>query len=370
MLSYVRYDPPLAFAFGRVFYFAVDWDYRLPLLRFVALRLALAVPTLLAISFLVFFAAYLSPADPVDIMLGQRASPQIKASKRHELGLDRPPLVRYGNYVWGIATRGDFGNSYHSTEPIKSTIGRGFKNTAVLAVSALLLALVVGVPLGIASAVYANRWFDRVAMTLALTGVAVPSFVLAPLLVLALAIWLKTTALAPLSLPVIGFSLEAGRTAPAYFVLPVMVLSARSMALIARLTRSAMLDVLGQDYIRTARAKGLSRPLVLFKHALKNAFPPILTVAGTTFGYLLSGSFVVETFFNIPGIGNQSIRSIVDRDYPVVQALALLLATSFVLVNILVDVLYGTLDPRARTVAVFRRRPRPAPVAAREVAPS
>jgi peptide/nickel transport system permease protein len=149
-------------------------------------------------------------------------------------------------------------------------------------------------------------------------------------------------------LPIIGFSIDEGRTGLAYFVLPTIVLAARSIALIARLTRSAMLDTLGQEYIRTARAKGLSRAVVLYKHALKNAFPPILTAAGTTFGYLLSGSFVVETIFTIPGIGNQSIRSIVMRDYSLIQALALLLATIFVLVNLAVDILYGVFDPRAR----------------------
>jgi len=311
------------------------------MLRFLATRLLLAVPTLLAISFLVFFASYLSPADPVDILLGQRASPESKQRTRHEWGLDQPPLLRYGNYVAAIVTRGDFGRSYQTREPITKIIGRGFKNTAALAVGALSFSLLIGIPLGIASAVYANRWFDRIAMGTALAGIAVPSFVLGPALVLLLAVRLRY-------LPVIGFSLDTGRIAPQYFVLPILVLAARSTALIARLTRSAMLDVLGQDYIRTARAKGLSPATILFKHALKNAFPPILTVAGTTFGYLLSGSFVVETFFTIPGIGYQSIRSILDRDYPVIQAMALLLAFIFVMINLIVDVLYGFLDPRAR----------------------
>lgn len=322
------------------------------MLRFIALRLALAIPTLLAISFLVFFAAFLSPADPVDILLGQRAAPEAKARTRHEWGLDRPPLVRYGDYVWRIVRYGDFGRSYQTREPITEIIKRGFPNTAALASAALMLSLIVGIPLGIASAVYANRALDRVAMSAALAGVAVPSFVLGPALVLLLAVPPRSL------LPVIGFSLTSGRTDLKYFILPTIVLAARSTALIARLTRSAMLDVLGQDYIRTARAKGLSGGAILFKHALKNAFPPILTVAGTTFGYLLSGSFVVETFFTIPGIGNQSIRSILDRDYPVVQGLALLLATIFVLVNLIVDILYGLLDPRARvagTAAAVRK---------------
>ncbi len=313
------------------------------LLRFIALRLALAIPTLLAISALVFFASYLAPGDPVDEMMGQHSSPEIKRELRHQFGLDRPPIVRYGEYVGGIVTRGDFGRSYVTRQPITPLIAQGFKNTAILAVCALTLSLLVGIPLGILAAVNANRWIDRAAMTLALVGVGVPSFVMAPLLVLALAVRAHY-------LPVLGFSIEGGRLDPAYFILPTVVLAARSTALIARLTRSAMLDTLTQEYIRTARAKGLSRLRVLFRHALKNAAPPILTAAGTTFGYLLSGSFVVETIFAIPGIGYQSIRSIQARDYPIIQGLTLLLAATFVLVNLVVDILYGVLDPRARAV--------------------
>lgn len=318
------------------------------MLRFIAGRLALAIPTLLAISLLVFFASYLSPADPVDIILGQRADPAAKARIREEWGLNRPPLVRWGDYVWGIVTRGDFGRSYfNNRQPVLDIIQRGFPNTALLAVTALALALGVGIPTGIVAAVFANRAPDRLAMSAALAGVAVPSFVLGPILVLLFSLRLGW-------LPPIGFSPE-GRMSWEYFVLPAVVLAARSAALLARLTRSAMLDVLSQDYIRTARAKGLATGPVLFKHALKNAFPPILTVTGTTFGYLLSGSFVVETFFTIPGIGNQSISSILQRDFPVVQALALLLATIFVLVNLVVDVVYGLLDPRVRVSGPARR---------------
>jgi peptide/nickel transport system permease protein len=313
------------------------------MLRFLAARLALAVPTLIAISLLVFFAGYLSPGDPVDVILDQRASPEAKARVRHSYGLDQPPLTRYTSYVWGIVSRGDFGRSFFNNgEPVVDIIRRGLPSTALLAVSALFLSLAVGIPLGILAAVWANRTLDRVAMGIALAGVAIPSFVLGPVLVLLFTLrlgWLPST----------GFSPQ-GRMGPEYFLLPSVVLAARSAALITRLTRSAMLDVLRQDYIRTARAKGLGTGAVLFKHALKNAFPPILTVAGTTFGYLLSGSFVVETFFNIPGIGNQSIASILRRDYPVIQGMALLLAATFVLVNLVVDILYGVLDPRARII--------------------
>lgn len=312
------------------------------MLRFVLGRLALAIPTLLAISALVFFSAYLAPGDPADIILGEKATPATKARLRHELGLDQPPVTRYLNYVGGILTRGDMGVSYQTREPVKQILARGFPNTALLASLALLTSLTIGIPLGILAAVTVNRLPDRLAMVLALLGVALPSFVLGPALVLLLAVRLQ-------AFPVIGFSVsEAGRNLPIFFVLPVIVLAARSTALIARLTRSAMLDVLSQDYVRTARAKGLSTGVVLFKHALKNAFPPILTVAGTTFGYLLSGSFVVETFFAIPGIGNESIASILKRDYPVVQGLSLMMAAGFVGINLVVDLLYGVFDPRAR----------------------
>ncbi len=311
------------------------------MIRYILERLALAVPTLLAISALVFFSAYLAPGDPADVILGEKATPATKARLREELGLNRPPLIRYKDYVVGIVTRGDFGSSYLSREPVKDIIKRGFPNTILLASLALVTSLLLGIPLGILASVWANKLPDRLAMALALVGVALPSFVLGPALVLLLAVRLQW-------LSVIGFSLAEGRTAPQFFILPVLVLAARSAALIARLTRSAMLDVLSQDYVRTARAKGLSTASVLFKHALKNAFPPILTVAGTTFGYLLSGSFVVETFFTIPGIGNESISSILRRDYPVVQGLSLLMATGFVLINLIVDILYGMIDPRAR----------------------
>ena len=314
------------------------------MIRLILTRLGLAIPTLLAISFLVFFATYLSPADPTDILLGQHATPESKARLQHQLGLDLPPLVRYGSYVTGIVFRGDFGRSYFNNgEPVLALIQRGFPNTATLASLALLFSLGIGIPIGILAAVKANKIMDRAAMSVALLGVAVPSFVLAPLLTLFFAVQRNL-------LPPMGFALgDAVRAQPQFFILPAIVLGARSAALMARMTRSAMLDVLGQDYIRTARAKGLSEGVVLFKHALKNAFPPIMTVAGTTFGYLLSGSFVVETFFQIPGLGYQSIFAIQQRDYPVIQGLALLMAFIFVVVNLVVDILYGVLDPRARS---------------------
>ncbi|MGC4042705.1 MAG: ABC transporter permease [Armatimonas sp.] len=320
------------------------------MLRYILGRLALAVPTLLAICALVFFSSYLAPGDPAEVILGEKATPESKARLREQMGLNRPPLVRFGSYVGNLVFHGDLGNSYQpGNEPVRQIIARGFPNTALLATLSLITSLVIGIPLGILAAVWANKLPDRLAMALALVGVALPSFVLGPALVLLLSVRMGW-------LPVIGFSLTTGLTQPQFFVLPVLVLAARSAALIARLTRSAMLDVLSQDYVRTARAKGLSTATVLFKHALKNALPPILTVTGTTFGYLLSGSFVVETFFTIPGIGNESIASIMRRDYPVVQGLALLMAAGFVLINLVVDILYGVIDPRARVGGALVRR--------------
>ncbi len=313
------------------------------MLRRLLQRVITGLATMAAVSCIVFFAASLSPADPVDIMLGERAAPEQKARVRAAFGLDKPPVVRYAAYLQGIVTKGDFGASYfNNNAPVTRVIARGFPNTAVLASLAMLFSLGVGIPLGVWAAVHVNRWQDRLAMAGALGGVAVPSFVLAPVLVLMLAVQQGV-------LPPNGFALgDPSRMSWHYFVLPVLVLGARSMALIARLTRSAMLDVLAQDYVRTARAKGLPERLVLFRHALRNAFPPILTAAGTTFGYLLSGSFVVETFFRIPGIGNQSIDAIIRRDYPMIQALSLMMAFGFVLINVFTDILYGVLDPRTR----------------------
>ena len=313
------------------------------LLRRILTRLLTGLGTMAAVSAVVFFAASLSPSDPVDIMLGERAAPEQKARVREAFGLDRPVVVRYLDYVEGIATRGDFGASYfNNNAPVTKIIARGFPNTALLAALAMVLSLAVGIPLGVWAAVHANAWQDRVAMAGALGGVALPSFVLAPVLVLVLAVQQRI-------LPPNGFSLgDPSRMSWDFFLLPVIVLGARSTALIARMTRSAMLDVLAQDFVRTARAKGLPERAVLFRHALPNALAPVLTAAGTTFGYLLSGSFVVETFFRIPGIGNQSIDAITRRDYPMIQALAILMSFGFVLINLLTDILYGVLDPRTR----------------------
>jgi len=301
----------------------------------VRTRLLLAIPTLLAVSFITFFLGYLAPGSPIDIMLGQHADPAIRRQLEHEYGLDRPPWVQYGYFLWN-ALHGDLGRSFSNAgRPVTQMIREQFPVTALLATLALATAILLGLPAGILAAIYHNRPLDRMMMGFVLLFVSMPAFVLGPILMLILSLRLNW-------LP------SAGWEGPEYYLLPTLVLAARPAALLARLMRSSMLEVIRQDYIRTAYAKGLSTARVLFKHALKNAFLPVLTAIGNTFGYLLSGSFVVETLFNVPGIGYESIQSILRRDYPVIQGVALLVAALFILVNLVVDILYALIDPRVR----------------------
>jgi peptide/nickel transport system permease protein len=305
------------------------------MLIYVRNRLLLAIPTLFAVSFITFFLGYLSPGSPVDIMLGQHADPVLRRQLEHQYGLDLPPLTQYGRFLWN-ALHGDLGRSYaYVNQPITRIIAERFPVTAALACMAMAFALLVGLPAGVLAALKHNRLADRATMTFVLLLIPMPAFVLAPLLMLAFSLRL-------------GWLPSAGWEGPLYFILPVVVLGARPAALLARFMRSSMLDVIRQDYIRTAFAKGLSPARVLLKHALKNAFLPVLTVIGNTFGYLLTGSFVVETIFNVPGIGQQSVQSILNRDYPVIQGVALLVAAIFLTVNLVVDILYAAIDPRVR----------------------
>lgn len=307
------------------------------MLTFILKRVGLAIPTLIAVSFLVFIVARLAPSGPVEIILGEKATPENVARLKHEYGLDKPLLVQYVDYVVGIVTRGDFGKSFaRGQQPVSEMIARDFPVTAQLAIQALLFSLLVGLPVGAIAAIKHNSWFDRAAMAVVVAMVSVPSIVLGPILALFFAVRLGW-------LPVSGWD------APIYTLLPTVTLGSRSAALLARFMRASLLDVLRQDYIRTAVAKGLSRSRAVWRHALKNAFLPVLTVLGTNFGALLTGSFVVETLFQVPGIGYESINSISKRDYPVIQGMALLVAVVFILVNLGVDIMYGVIDPRVRS---------------------
>ena len=304
------------------------------MLRFLLKRLGLAVLSVWAVCTVTFFIAFLAPGDPVEQMMGQHSDPVAIARARHAFGLDKPPLTRYGLYLWNAA-HGDLGKSYYTNEPVTDFLKRGVPNTFGLATAAIALALVVGIVTGILAAQKPNSWLDRTLMTLVLAGVTLPNFVLGPVLILLFALKL-------------GWLPVAGWGSPEDLVLPAVVLGARPAALIARMTRSSLLETLRQDYIRTARAKGLSPARVLLRHALKNAFLPVLTTAGVSFGYLLAGSFVVETIFTVPGVGAASIASLNQRDYTVIQGTTLLIAVVFVTVNLVIDLLYALLDPRVR----------------------
>lgn len=306
---------------------------------YVLRRLILVVPTVLFISALTFFASELAPSDPIQILAGEHATPDQIARLRHEYGLDRPLLVRFGDFIWG-AFQLDFGRSYFDTRSVREIILANFVPTAVLAVLAMVIATLVGMTLGILAAVYSGCWPDRVAVILSVSGLGVPNFVLAPILVLLFAVRLQI-------LPVTGWP-SYGSEPWRFLILPVAVLSLRPMASVMRLTRTSMTEALAQDYIRTARSKGVSRTGVILRHALRNALTPILLGVGSSFGYLLTGSFIVETAFAIPGLGYRAIEAILQRDYPVIQATTVLFATAFILVNLIVDLLQLRIDPRIR----------------------
>jgi len=304
--------------------------------RFLLQRVGLALLSIWAVCTITFFIAFLAPGDPAELAAGQHSDPATIAHIRHEFGLDKPPLTRYGLYLWD-ASHGDLGKSYYTREPVTDFLKRGLPNTALLATCAIVLALAVGVAVGLAAALRPNTFLDRFLMSSVLVGVTLPNFVLGPILILVFALKL-------------GWLPVAGWGEPSNLILPSIVLAARPAALIGRMTRASMLETLRQDYIRTARAKGLSPMTVLIKHALKNAFLPVLTTTGVSFGYLLSGSFVVETIFTVPGVGYQSINSLFQRDYSVIQGTTLLLAVVFVATNLVIDLLYVVLDPRVKAL--------------------
>jgi peptide/nickel transport system permease protein len=310
---------------------------------YVTQRLILALFSVWAIATITFFMAFLAPGDPALLKFGEKSSPQAIAAFRHHHGLDQPPLVRYKNYLLGM-THGDFGSSFENDEPVSSFFARAFPKTLTLATLSIILALAAGAVFGTVAALNADGWVDRFLMALSLAGLGIPTFVLAPALVYIFALQL------PRLLPDIAWPpVVWAPNAPLSLALPVAVLAARPAALIARMTRSSLLEVKKQDYIRTARAKGLTPGRILFVHSFKNAFLPVLTSAGTAFGFLLSGSFVVETIFAVPGIGAASVSSFTTRDYPLIQGTTFVLATIFVLVNLAVDLLYAVIDPRTRS---------------------
>lgn len=301
-------------------------------------RRLLWLPVLLgAVTFVTFILGYYGPGDPVQVRLGTRYTPEAAARLRREMGLDRPLLVQYADYM-RKAIRGDLGESYtYPGRSVSSLIGKKIWVSAQLGFAALLIGVSLGIPLGLLAAYRQGTWVDTALVSSALFFYSMPVFITAPFLILVLAVRLDL-------LPPAGWK---GLFSP-HIVMPALVMGLPGIAGIARLTRAAALEVIGQDYIRTARAKGLPEHLVQGRHVLRNALIPVATVVGLSLAGLVEGAFITETIFGIPGIGRLAVDSIFRRDYPVITALTMIFAVSFVLANLLVDILYAFLDPRIR----------------------
>jgi len=311
---------------------------------FLLRRLLLVGPVLLGVSIVVFAVLHLSPGDPAEIMLGPQATHDDVTRLRTELGLDEPLPVQYARWM-GRVLQGDLGRSLWMKRPVLGEVLRRFQATMVLAASALLLSTLGGIALGVLSAARRNSPLDRLSALASLFGASMPSFWLGIVLMVIFALWLGW-------LPASGMFAPYGGGGAGdllrHLVLPTITLAAASLTIIARLTRSTMLDVLGQDYVRTARAKGVRESFVVVRHALRNALIPTVTVVGVQAGYLLGGAVLTETVFAWPGVGTLMVQGILARDFPLVQGCVLVIALGFVLVNLAVDVLYAALDPRIR----------------------
>jgi ABC-type dipeptide/oligopeptide/nickel transport system permease component len=302
------------------------------MLSFLARRLLLAIPTLVGVLVVVFALLYVAPGDPVMEMVGERADSATIARLRQELKLDEPLPTQFAHYAGGVL-RGDLGRSYITNRPIVSDIRERFPKTLQLAASAMLLAAVVGITIGVLAAAHPNGWFDRLSLALTYLGISFPVYWVGLILILFVAVGLRW-------LPPSGYGgIE-------YLILPALALGSRSIAFLARMTRSAMLEVLGSDYVRTARAKGLRRRVVIARHALRNALIPVITVLGLDFGYYLTGSILTETIFSWPGLGRYVVNAISRRDLPAIQGTVLFLSVVFVLVNLITDLVYAAADPR------------------------
>jgi len=332
------------------------------MLRYIIRRVLTVIPVLLGVSVLVFGFVRLIPGDPALVMLGERATDESVARVRAQLGLDEPIYKQYLIFL-GNALHGDLGTSILRGEPVAEQLAHRFPATVELAVSAIIIALVIGIPAGILSAVRRGSVFDMGSMLVALTGVSMPIFWLGLMLIFLFAVvlhWLPTGGRMPAGMrvePITNFMLidtllrgniPAFAQAVRHLILPAIALATIPMAIIARMTRSAMLESLGNDYTRTAHAKGLQERTVVGRHVLRNAWLPIITVVGLQVGFLLSGAILTETVFSWPGIGRWLVEAIFARDYPIVQGVTLFIAVIFVVVNLLVDVLYAFVDPRIR----------------------
>ena len=304
------------------------------MLRYLFRRVLLTIPVLLGVATLVFSLIHLVPGDPAQAMLGDGASPQDIAELRASLGLDRPLFEQYVTFLRQAAA-GDLGKSFRTGQPVTAMIVERLPATAELAIAAMLVAIVMAIPLGVIAAVWRGTAVDYGAMTFALAGVSIPNFWLGPLLAIVFAVEL-------------GWLPVSGRGTLAHLVLPSVSLGLALAAILARMTRASLLDELRELYVRAARARGVSRAFAIGGHALRNSLVPLLTIVALQFGAVLTGAVITETIFAWPGIGRLLIQSIGFRDYPMVQGCILLIAATYVTVNLVTDLMYGVLDPRIR----------------------
>ncbi len=293
------------------------------------------IPVLLGVAFCVFTLLYLTPGDPARMVLGDLATEESLKEFRAKEGLDKPFLMQFGNYIYKAVTKGDIGRSYITKRPVTQEILAAFPATLKLSALAMLIAILVGLPCGILSAIKQYSIFDTITMIFAMIGLSMPVFWLGLLLILFFSVHLRW-------LPSSGFDTFQA------MILPAVALSAQAISIVTRMTRSSMLEVVRADYIRTARSKGQKESVVIWVHALYNALIPVVTICGLQFGHLLSGAILTESIFAIPGVGRLMVEAIKMRDYPLVQGGVLFVAVVFSLVNLLVDLLYAYIDPRIK----------------------
>ena len=311
--------------------------------RYIVQRVLAAIPVMFIVTTTVFTLLYLTPGDPAGVILGPDATPERINELRERLGLNDPWHVQLLRWYGGLL-HGDLGNSLSvSNHTVVQAIAERAEPTILLTLFALTVSLVIGLPTGIVSALGRGRWVDTLVMFVAIIGVSMPTFWLGLNLIYFFAVTLRV-------LPLAGYQgLDQGvGEAARYLIMPAVTLGLAQGALLARMTRSMMLETLGEDYVRTARAKGLAAPSVVIRHALRNALIPLVTVVGLSFAVLMGGAVITEQVFNIPGIGRLLVQAIGRRDYPLVQGIVLLIALMYVLINLLVDIAYGALDPRLR----------------------
>lgn len=305
------------------------------MIRYILRRILFLIPVLIGVAFCVFTLLYLTPGDPARMILGDMATESAIQEFREKEGLNKPFLVQFGNYLYKAVTQGDIGRSYITKRPVMNEIMTAFPATLKLSAFAIIIAILIGLPCGILSAIKQYSIFDTVTMIFAMVGLSMPVFWLGLLLILYFSVYLRW-------LPSSGFDTFRA------MILPSLALSAQSISMITRMTRSSMLEVVRADYIRTARSKGQKESVVIWVHALYNALIPVVTLCGLQFGHLLAGAILTESIFAIPGVGRLMVESIKARDYPMVQGGVLFVAIAFSVVNLLVDLLYAYIDPRIK----------------------